>query len=181
MPPWLFIREFDSILRQSMANLTPEYTIDNNIAIHPTAILEQGVVIKGPAIIGKNCFVAAHAYIRGPVWLGERVKIGPGTEIKQSALFSDSAFAHFNYIGDSIIGSFVNFEAGSIAANHFNERPNKSICVAVHGQRIDTGCEKFGALVGDQCKIGANAVLSPGTILSPHTIVGRLQLIDQEV
>ncbi|MBO5563850.1 MAG: hypothetical protein J5939_09090 [Bacteroidales bacterium] len=39
---------------------------------------------------------------------------------------------------------------------------------------------KFGSLVGDGCRIGANAVLSPGTILPPKTIVKRLQLIEQD-
>jgi acetyltransferase-like isoleucine patch superfamily enzyme len=38
---------------------------------------------------------------------------------------------------------------------------------------------KFGALVGDHSKIGANAVLSPGTILEPQTTVKRLELIEQ--
>ena len=49
----------------------------------------------------------------------------------------------------------------------------------MNGQLIETGVTKFGALVGDDCKIGANAVLSPGTILAKGTVVGRLQLVDQ--
>jgi hypothetical protein len=38
---------------------------------------------------------------------------------------------------------------------------------------------KFGALVGDHSKIGANAVLSPGTILLPESVVRRLELVEQ--
>ncbi|MFZ5789309.1 MAG: hypothetical protein ACOY3L_01285 [Pseudomonadota bacterium] len=33
--------------------------------------------------------------------------------------------------------------------------------------------------MGDRCRIGANAVLSPGTILAPDSVVGRLTLVDQ--
>lgn len=73
----------------------------------------------------------------------------------------------------------VNFEAGSITANHYNEWADKTIFDTHHSQRICTGVQKFGALVGDEGKIGANAVLSPGTLLSPSTIVARLQLIEQ--
>ncbi|MBK5278418.1 MAG: LpxA family transferase, partial [Bacteroidia bacterium] len=87
--------------------------------------------------------------------------------------------AHFNFIGDSIVGSNINFEAGSITANHFNERESKNISVLMNGQRVDTKQQKFGALVGDGSKIGANAVLSPGTILEPSSIVRRLELVDQ--
>lgn len=42
-----------------------------------------------------------------------------------------------------------------------------------------TGVEKFGALVGDNTKVGANAVLSPGTLLVQHSVVKRLELVTQ--
>jgi acetyltransferase-like isoleucine patch superfamily enzyme len=45
---------------------------------------------------------------------------------------------------------------------------------------IDTGVSKFGALVGDGSRIGANAVIAPGALLERGSIVGRLQLIDQK-
>ena len=98
---------------------------------------------------------------------------------ESSVIFNISAIAHFNFIGDSLIGSGVNFEAGSMAANHFNERLDKRISVSYNSSVIDTASDKFGALVGDGCKIGANAVLSPGTILAPGSIIKRLELVEQ--
>lgn len=135
-------------------------------AIHPGAVIEPGAVIKPPAVIGAGCFVAAHAYLRGGVVLGERVTVGPGVEIKSSLIGPGSTLAHFNFVGDSILGAAVNLEAGAVVANHWNERP-------------DAGRGKFGALIGDHCRIGANAVLSPGTILATGTVVPRLALVDQ--
>ena len=35
--------------------------------------------------------------------------------------------AHFNFVGDSIIGNDVNIEAGAILCNHYNERELLSI------------------------------------------------------
>lgn len=87
--------------------------------------------------------------------------------------------AHFNYIGNSLIGQNINFEAGSICANHYNERKNKNISVKYKDNIINTNSDKFGSLLGDHSKVGANAVLSPGTILDKNTIVKRLQLIEQ--
>jgi acetyltransferase-like isoleucine patch superfamily enzyme len=49
------------------------------------------------------------------------------------------------------------------------------------GTRLETGVEKFGALVGDRTRIGANAVVAPGAILAPAMVVKRLSLIDQAV
>jgi UDP-N-acetylglucosamine diphosphorylase / glucose-1-phosphate thymidylyltransferase / UDP-N-acetylgalactosamine diphosphorylase / glucosamine-1-phosphate N-acetyltransferase / galactosamine-1-phosphate N-acetyltransferase len=73
----------------------------------------------------------------------------------------------------------VNFEGGSVVANHLNETPGVSIRVKVGKDIIDTKELKFGALVGDGCNIGANSVLSPGTVLEPNTMVPRLTLVKQ--
>lgn len=179
LEPWILISELSVIIEDLQKRLNSEFKIHNGIAIHKTAIIEQGVVLKGPVIISENCIISAHAYLRGPIYLGNGVKIGPACEIKQSLIFSNSAIAHFNYIGNSIIGSNVNFEAGSICANHYNERQNKSISVYYNQEIIQTNTEKFGSLVGDGSKIGANAVLSPGTVLDKNSTVKRLELIDQ--
>ncbi|EPR67065.1 DapH/DapD/GlmU-related protein [Cyclobacterium qasimii] len=177
--PWEVINDLESIINEQIFNLSTEYSIENNVAIHKSATIEQGAIIKGSAIISENCFIGANAYFRGPIYLGKSVKIGPGSEIKQAIILDHSAVAHFNYIGNSIIGKNINFEAGSICANHFNERQNKTIFIKHKGQLIDTKTEKFGSLVGDNSKIGANAVLSPGSILEANSIVKRLELIEQ--
>ncbi len=179
LPPWEITRNLAAILLERINQLGDGYAIKEGVAIHQTAQVEQGAILKAPAVISEHCFIGANAYLRGGVYLGNSVRIGTGCEIKTSLVFGDSAIAHFNFIGDSIIGSYVNFEAGSITANHYNEREDKWIAVIYNGTIIQTGVAKFGALVGDHSKIGANAVLSPGTILPPHSIVKRLELIEQ--
>jgi NDP-sugar pyrophosphorylase family protein len=151
LQPWVIVARLTEFLTPS---------------IHPDAVIEPGAVIKPPVVIGAGCFVAAHAYLRGGVVLGDGVTVGPGVEVKSSLIGPGSALAHFNFVGDSILGVDVNLEAGAVIANHWNERAR-------------TGRMKFGALVGDYCRIGANAVLSPGTILEPGAVVPRLALVDQ--
>ncbi|GEO03871.1 glucose-1-phosphate thymidylyltransferase [Adhaeribacter aerolatus] len=177
--PWEITNNLKNILSEKIVNLGTEYAINDNVAVHQTAVMEQGVVLKGPAIIGPHCFVGAHAYFREGVFLADSVKIGPGCEIKNSIICANTAIAHFNYIGNSIIGRNINFEAGSIAANHYNERAIKNISVVYDSKVINTGSDKFGSLVGDGSKIGANAVLSPGTILGKNSVVKRLELVEQ--
>ncbi|GGF07337.1 Hexapeptide repeat of succinyl-transferase [Chishuiella changwenlii] len=178
--PWEVIDNLEEILSNKIKELSEDdYIITDRVAIHKSATVEKGVTFKGRIIISENCFIGAHAYLRGPIFLSNSVTIGPGSEIKQSIIFEKSAVAHFNYIGNSIIGEHVNFEAGSICANHYNERVDKNISVKVDDQIISTNTTKFGALVGDHSKVGANAVLSPGTILNQNSIVNRLELIQQ--
>jgi UDP-N-acetylglucosamine diphosphorylase / glucose-1-phosphate thymidylyltransferase / UDP-N-acetylgalactosamine diphosphorylase / glucosamine-1-phosphate N-acetyltransferase / galactosamine-1-phosphate N-acetyltransferase len=177
--PWQITANLEEILKEYLPYLGKDYRISNNQAIHHSARIEPGVIMKGAVIIGADCFLATGAYLRGGVYLDNEVSLGPGCEIKSSVIAQGTAVAHFNYIGNSLIGNHVNFEAGSVIANHYNERENKRIFINLNNEILDTGLDKFGALVGDNSKIGANAVLSPGTILTPGSIVKRLELIEQ--
>lgn len=47
--------------------------------------------------------------------------------------------------------------------------------ILLDGETIYSGVKKFGALAGGGCRIGANAVLDPGSVLEPGTIIGRLE------
>ncbi|MDJ1479922.1 DapH/DapD/GlmU-related protein [Cytophagaceae bacterium YF14B1] len=177
--PWEITTKIQEIISQILTTLDPDFIVRDHIAIHKDSVVEQGVILKAPVIISKGCFIGAHAYLRGGVFLAENVSIGPGCEVKSSFIFSGSALAHFNFVGDSIIGSQVNMEAGAIIANHFNERDDKRIWAKINHEIIDTKVTKFGALIGDNSRIGANAVTTPGTILPPNSVVGRLELVNQ--
>src|SRR3990170_729215 len=120
--PWRLTRNTSQILLQKMKTLGPDYKIFNNVAIHNTVAIDSHAILKGPAIIASNCFVGSHALIRGGVFLDENVCLGPGCEVKSSFIFSHTALAHFNFVGDSLVGSHVNLEAGAVVANHYNER-----------------------------------------------------------
>lgn len=179
LAPWQIVLQTEDLIMQWMISPGEGYLVSHQVAVHESAEIEPGAIIKAPAVIGPGCFIGANAYLRGGVFLGAQVVIGPGCEVKSSILCRGTAVAHFNFIGNSLIGSGVNFEAGSVVANHHNDRADKRIFVRTGiGQVIDTGVTKFGALVGDRCKIGANAVLSPGTLLLPDTVVNRLALIE---
>ncbi|MDQ0464190.1 NDP-sugar pyrophosphorylase family protein [Caulobacter ginsengisoli] len=178
-PPWSLVAEASQRVAAALAGLDGGYIIDGDIAIHRTATIEAGAVLKGPAIIGPGCLVAAGAYLRGGVFLERDCVVGPGSELKSSLVFAGSKLAHFNFVGDSILGSDVNLEAGAIIANYRNDRADKIIRILLGGRIVNTGIEKFGALVGDGARIGANAVVAPGAVLARAAIVPRLGLVDQ--
>lgn len=86
---------------------------------------------------------------------------------------SDAAF--HKYLGED-----VNLEAGSIICNYRNERRSKEILARIGSDLFGTGVEKFGSLIGDGARVGANAVVAPGALLQRGTVVGRGMLLDQE-
>lgn len=180
LPPWEACSKAAEIVEAQFAGLSASYgMLDRGIAVHHSAIIEQGAILKAPCMIGENCFVGAFAYLRGGVWLDSNVTVGPSTEVKSSFVFGGSSLAHLNFVGNSVIGRNVNIEAGAVLANYRNERDAKEIICFDGRQYVRTGHDKFGALVGDGCRIGANAVLAPGTILARGATVERLALIDQ--
>lgn len=132
------------------------------ISIGKGTILEPGILIQGPCIIGENCSVRHGAYLRGGVILGDRCIIGHATEIKRAILLDGATASHLCYVGDSILGSGANLGAGVKCANLRLDR--KEVVVSYEGRRVATGLKKFGAIVGDNTQIGCNAVLNPGTL-----------------
>jgi UDP-N-acetylglucosamine diphosphorylase / glucose-1-phosphate thymidylyltransferase / UDP-N-acetylgalactosamine diphosphorylase / glucosamine-1-phosphate N-acetyltransferase / galactosamine-1-phosphate N-acetyltransferase len=180
MQPWELAANVEAWIEQEISRLnSKDYKQHGNVWIHHTAIIEENVQFRSAAIIGANCFIASNAYLRGGIILGAKTVVGPGVELKSVICCGYSDFAHLNYVGNSVIGKGVNFEGGSVVANHLNEKPGVSIRVRVGEDTIDTKQLKFGSLVGDNCNIGANSVLSPGTLLEPNTKVPRLHLVQQ--
>lgn len=181
LAPWELVAQAPQIVRQLMAGLPDAgHRVDNDVAVHRSATVEAGAVLKGPLVIGAGCFVAAGACLRGGCWIDAGCIVGPGAELKSSFMFRGSKLAHFNFVGDSVLGSDVNLEAGSIVCNYRNERASHEVHVRLAGRLLATGQDKFGALGGDGCRIGANAVLAPGALLMPGTVLARGQLFDAE-
>lgn len=182
LEPWQLTGDSGAVVRRLLEGLDPsEFVVDGEIAVHKRATVETGAILKGPLILGAQVSVAAGAYLRGGCWVAERCTFGPGAELKSSFVFAGSKLAHFNFVGDSILGAEVNLEAGSIVCNYRNERSDKEIRVRVGAALHGIGCNKFGALIGDGCRVGANAVLAPGAVLAPRSIVGRGALHDDEL
>lgn len=178
--PWDIITDLNQIINSIQNKLSrSEFNIKNGIAVHKSAIVENNVTLKENTIIRENSIIKSGAYIRGGVYIGKGVNIGANSEVKQSIIFNKSRIAHLNYVGNSIIGEDVNMEAGSVLANHFNEFKNKKIQVRIDDEILDTDVTKFGSLIGDGSRIGANAVLNPGTILKMKSIISRLKHVDQ--
>lgn len=168
----------EEIVVGAIAALPAGYRVAGSQAVHESATIEAGATLKGPLIIGPGCYVAKTAYLRGGVFMDEVCIVGPGAELKTAIMLRGSKLAHLNFVGDSILGESANIEAGAMIANYRNERADKRIRFTYSGAAIDTGVEKFGAIVGDRVRIGANAVIAPGAALAADVIVPRLSLVD---
>jgi len=146
------------------------------ISIGEGTVIEPGVMIKEPAIIGKNVEIRQGAYFRGNVIIADNCVVGHATELKHSIMLEGAHAPHFNYLGDSILGQKVNLGAGTILSN-FKMTENKMISLSFKGNMIDTGLRKFGAIMGDFSETGCNSVLNPGTIVGKKSLLYPLSLV----
>jgi UDP-N-acetylglucosamine diphosphorylase / glucose-1-phosphate thymidylyltransferase / UDP-N-acetylgalactosamine diphosphorylase / glucosamine-1-phosphate N-acetyltransferase / galactosamine-1-phosphate N-acetyltransferase len=149
------------------------------IYIGEGTIVESGVYIKGPAIIGRNCEIRHGAYIRENVVTGDDCVIGHATEVKHSIFLNRSKAPHFSYVGDSILGNDVNLGAGTKLSNlpvtsgaKVEKRFRPSIKIKLpDGNVVDTNLSKLGAILGDGTETGCNVVTNPGCLLGKNTLV----------
>lgn len=128
------------------------------ISIAPGCTIEPGAYIKGPCILGPGTIVRHGAYLRGAVITEEKCVIGHATEVKNALFLKGAQAAHFNYVGDSLLGAKVNLGAGTKCANL--RLDHKEIRV----EGIPTGLRKFGLIAGDGAQFGCNSVTNPGSL-----------------
>ena len=125
--------------------------------------------LGAPCIIDHEAEVRHCAFIRGSAIVGKHAVVGNSVELKNVVLFDYVQTPHYNYVGDSILGSHAHMGAGSITSN---VKSDKSLVVVRCGdERVATGRKKVGAILGDHVEIGCNSVLNPGTVIGPHSIV----------
>jgi bifunctional N-acetylglucosamine-1-phosphate-uridyltransferase/glucosamine-1-phosphate-acetyltransferase GlmU-like protein len=167
--PWEILAALDDFVA--------DVTTDHAGTIHPTAVLEGAVrlergawigphaFVQGPCLIMAGAEVGHAALLRGGVVLGPGAKVGHASEVKRSLLLPHAKAPHFNYVGDSVLGSDVNLGAGVKLANL------RLIPGAIRVAGTATGLRKLGAILGDRVSIGCNSVLAPGTVIGRDTLV----------
>ena len=155
-----------------MASLSPEnhgiveqgVMLSGPVVIGKNTVVKSGTCIEGPCIIGENCRIGPHAYLRGATSIGDNCHIGHCTELKNSIVMAGTKIPHFNYVGDSIIGSGCNFGAGTKVANLRHDHAP----VRVGG--TDTRHIKFGAIIGDGVRFGINCSINVGSVVGSNAM-----------
>lgn len=142
-------------------------SITGNYYIDEGTNIGANVTIEGPVIIGKNVTIQAGALIRPYSIIGDSAVIGHGAEIKHCIIQNKAKVQSFTFCGDSIIGKSTRIGSGTILANRRFDQ--KNIMLKINGEKFDTGTDFFGAIIGDNTRLGANSTSIPGTCIGPYT------------
>ena len=151
------------------ANISERATIEGKVVIGANVRIMENAVIRGPVYIGANSVIGNNSLVRDYSHIGADCVVGYSTEVKSSYI-GDRCWFHMSYIGDSIIGDDCSFGAGAVLANfRFDER---NISVMVGDESVDTGRDKFGAIIGNNSRTGVNVSVMPGIKIGPNSVVG---------
>jgi len=161
--PWHAYTKFRMYVEKSPASIHdsaqvhPTATIEGHVIIDANTKIDANVVIKGPAYIGKNTIVGVGSFIRES-FIEHDCLIGYNSEITRS-VFQDNSSTHTAFIGDSIVGSHVQFAHGVCTAN----------------QRLDKGLiegkPKLGVAIGNNVKVGIGVKFMPGVRVGANSII----------
>jgi UDP-N-acetylglucosamine diphosphorylase/glucosamine-1-phosphate N-acetyltransferase len=166
----------------------PISATNNIIGDHPI-FFEDGVQCEhnifnttdGPIYIGKDCLIMEGSMIRGPFAMGEKsvikmgakiyggTTLGPGCKVGgevQNVVFqANSNKAHDGYLGNSVIGEWCNFGAGTNNSNLKNSYDEVKLWSYVEERFLKTGLQFCGLIMGDHSKCAISTTFNTGTVV----------------
>lgn len=134
--------------------------VDGPVFVENGALVMEGSLLRGPVYIGKNAVVKMGAKIYGATTIGPGCTVGG--EIKNAVLFANSNKAHDGYLGDSVIGEWCNWGAGTSNSNLKNT--GGEITVHLQNKKYTVG-NKCGVLMGDYSRTAINTSINTGTVI----------------
>lgn len=160
--------------------------IGNSTVILPNTIIIGNTVIGDSCVIGPNTYIdnsqigdnvvldnckildstvendvdaGPFVKVRANSKLKQGVHIGNFVEVKNSVVGEGSKSAHLTYIGDSDVGSGVNFGCGTVTCNY--DGKNKSRCKIGDGAFIGCNTNLIAPVeVGDKAYIAAGSTIT---------------------
>jgi bifunctional UDP-N-acetylglucosamine pyrophosphorylase/glucosamine-1-phosphate N-acetyltransferase len=163
--------------------------------IDPTAVIHPTAVVEGPVVIGPGARMFPHATVKGPCYVGARTVVGNGALVRNSSVGDDCVigyntevqasilhshvWTHSTYLGDSVVGRNVSFGAGCVTGNL---RLDEGEVQSAHKEnKMGTGRTKFGAVIGDDCRVGIHVSTNPGIKIGRGSLVAGHLLVDRDL
>ena len=175
--PWEALADIGGFIQELGFTLSAEEYVSPRpgVWIHKTAVVAPSAFIGDRVIIGPDTEVRHCAFIRGSALVGAGAVVGNSTELKNVILFDRVQVPHYNYVGDSILGYKSHMGAGSITSNVKSDKT--LVSVHIGGEKVETGLKKMGAMLGDRVEVGCGSVLNPGTVVGRDSNIYPLSMV----
>lgn len=163
-----FLGKLDGQAISDQAYIHPHASISGNVVIEAGAKVFAGAAIAGPAYIGKGVIVGNNALVRASMVL-DGANVGFTSEVARSYV-ADGCQLHACRVLDSVFAPNVNFSAGCTTANLRIDKGD--VPSVVKGQRLLSGRDKLGAIVGQDAFLGVDVMTMPGVKIGERAQIG---------
>lgn len=133
------------------------------VYIGADADVQECVVLRGPVAVGNKCRVRAGARLLPGTNLGPDTRVGG--EISNTVFLGHSNKQHDGFLGDAVIGEWVNIGAECVASNLKNDY--SEIRLWNYGSRRfeRTGLQFCGLIMGDHTKAAIDTTFNTATVV----------------
>ncbi len=142
---------------------------DGPIVIGAHAIVRPGAILKGPIYLGKHSSILDHALIKANTVIGPHCKIAG--EVGGTIFQGFANKGHDGHLGDSYVGEWVNFGAGTTNSNLLNTYGEIMMQLRPGARHERSGLQFLGTLVGDHVKFGINTRIMTGTVVGTGAMI----------
>lgn len=138
-------------------------TIDGPVYIGKDAEVMEGCLVRGPFSLGEHATLKMGAKIYTGTTIGPHCKVGG--EVNNSVFFAYSNKAHDGFIGNSVIGEWVNIGADTNNSNLKNNYAQVKLWNYTKKRFVSTGLTFAGLIMADHSKCGINTMFNTGTVV----------------
>jgi UDP-N-acetylglucosamine diphosphorylase/glucosamine-1-phosphate N-acetyltransferase len=153
----LFVEEGADIKAAVINTETGPVYIGKNAQIKP------GTVIEGPFALCHHARVNMGAKIRGNTTVGPYSTVGG--ELNNAVIFANSNKGHEGYLGNAVLGEWVNLGADTNNSNVKNNFSSVRVWNYKSESYEDSERSNCGIFIGDHAKAGINTMFNTGTVV----------------
>jgi UDP-N-acetylglucosamine diphosphorylase/glucosamine-1-phosphate N-acetyltransferase len=164
------------------ARVHPSAVLDEErgpVAIHEKAVIRPGAVVCGPCSIGPGSVVVDRALVKPNTVIGPMCKVGG--EVGATIFQGFSNKAHDGHLGDSWVGEWVNFGAGTTNSNLLNTYGEVLCRLDPDGPVQRSGMTFLGAIVGDHVKLAICTRVMTGAVIGTGAMIASSAAAPQAV
>ena len=154
------------------ARLGPNVVLDAEhgpIRIGERAVIRPGSIICGPCAVGRDATIVDRALIRPATVIGPVCKVGG--EVGGTIFQGYSNKSHDGHLGDSWVGKWVNFGAGTNNSNLLNTYGEIACRLTPEASIRKTGRIFLGAIVGDHVKTSIMTRIMTGAVIGTGAMI----------
>ncbi len=164
------------------ARIHPSAVLDTErgpVAVHERAVIRPGAVLCGPCSIGPDSMVVDRAIIKPNTVIGPMCKVGG--EVGATIFQGWSNKAHDGHLGDSWVGEWVNFGAGTTNSNLLNTYGEVLCRLEPEGPLHRSGMTFLGAVIGDHVKLAICTRIVTGAMIGTGAMIATTAAPPQAV